>query len=179
MSDCGVRHSNALRIELTEHRERDCGIAALMRSAQRERESGHIGERRLDQRRSALARDLLDDRARTVAQLSDDDRDAGFDDARLLERDRLERRSEIELMIERDRRDRAHRRRDDVGRVEPAAEADFDDGDVDLRSAKQLERDGGRHFEEGRLDFERPFVAQRLDEVAPVADRLREQIGRN
>ena len=51
-----------------------------------------------------------------------------------------ERVAEMLLVIEADRRDGAGHRSDDVGGVEPAAEADLDHRDLDAGAAEQLER---------------------------------------
>ena len=72
----------------------------------------HIGRRCPDDLGAALARDPLDDGRRLRLERADDDRHAGLDDARLLERDLPQRGPEVQLMIERDRRDR---RGDEVG----------------------------------------------------------------
>src|SRR5258706_277476 len=122
-----------------------------------------IRGRRPNDRRAALARDLLDDGRRVRLERSEHDRNTGLDDAGLLDGDAGERVSEVELVIE---RDRTNRRRDNVGRrenvrrVEPAAEADFDDGDLDPRTPEQLERHRGGDFEEGRLHLEAEVGAQ-------------------
>jgi hypothetical protein len=36
----------------------------------------------------------------------------------------------------------------DVGRIEPSAEPDFDDGDIDTLAREHVERDGRRRLEE-------------------------------
>ena len=80
-------------------------------------------------------------------------------------------------MIERDRGDRRHRGRDDVGRIQPPAEPDFQDRDVHLRAPKQLECHRRRHFEERRLHVERAVTSQRVDDVTNVGDGLRQRGG--
>ena len=65
-------------------------------------------------------------------------------------RDRVERVTELRLVIEVDRDDGRRDRRDDVRGVEAAAEADLEDGDATRRLAEQLEGDGRRALEEGR-----------------------------
>ena len=52
---------------------------------------------------------------------------------------------------------------DDVGRIEPAAQADLEHRDVDAGAAEQLERDGGRHFEERRVRLQHALGQQLLD----------------
>ena len=82
---------------------------------------------------------------------ADDDRHARLDDAGLLDGDRFERGAQVLLVIEPDRRDGGDQRVEDVGRVEPAAEPDFADRDLDAGAAEQLERHRRRHFEERRV----------------------------
>ncbi len=72
-------------------------------------------------------------------------------------------------MIEIDGRDRRSDGPDDVGRIEPAAEADLDHRDLHVRPAKQLERQGGRGFEERRRGLQRALRAELLDRLADVA----------
>ena len=106
--------------------------------------------------RRARARPRSMAAAASGSSAPDDDRHARLDDAGLLERDLAQRRAEILLVVEGDRRDRRRRSGDsDVGRVEPAAEADLEHGDVDAGAPEQLERDRGRHLEERRLHVER------------------------
>ena len=81
-------------------------------------------------------------------RLADDKWHARFRDPRLLRGDLLHRVAEILLVIERDVRHRAHERRDHVGAVEPAAEADLDHGDVHLARREVRERDRRRRLEE-------------------------------
>ena len=117
-----------------------------------------IEERRLDRR----ARPWRSRAAASARQAADHQRHAGLGDAGLLERDLRQRVAEMALVIERDRRDRGDRRRQHVGGVEAAAEADLDDRDVDRGAPEDLERDRGRHFEEGR----------RAPSSAPSRDRV-------
>ena len=58
---------------------------------------------------------------------------------------------------------------DDVGGVEPAPEADLEHRDLDAGPTEQLEGDGRRHLEEGRLGRERAVREQAVDRVAHVA----------
>ena len=75
------------------------------------------------------------------------DRHPLFDNAGLLERDRRERRPQIVLMIERDRRHRAGHGRDDVGSVEPAAQSHLQHSHVDPCLSKVLKGHRRRIFE--------------------------------
>ena len=59
---------------------------------------------------------------------------------------------------------------DDVGRVEPPAQANLEDGDAHARFAEQIEGDGGGALEEGRRRVERPGLLQRLDRLAHAVD---------
>ena len=61
-----------------------------------------------------------------------------------------QRAAEMTLVIEGDRRDGGDRRRQHVGRIEAAAEADLDDRHVDRRPPEDLERHRGRDLEERR-----------------------------
>ena len=78
-------------------------------------------------RAPALRGDSGDDVAGASGSSAGDDGHARLDDAGLLERNRLERVAEVLLMVEADRRDGAGDGGNDVGRVEAAAQADFDD----------------------------------------------------
>ena len=57
------------------------------------------------------------------------------------------------LMVEREVGDAGDQRLvDDIGRIEPAAEPDFEDAGVGRRPREGEQRDRGRDFEEARLD---------------------------
>ena len=62
--------------------------------------------------------------------LADHERHARFCNAGLFGGDQLDGIAEILLVIERDARHDGHQRLDHVGAVEPPAEADLDDGDI-------------------------------------------------
>ena len=68
-----------------------------------------------------------------------DHRNPRLDDSRFLAGNRLERRAQVRLVIEIDRRDHRHGGRDDVGGVVSAAQAHLDHRDVDGRVAEDLE----------------------------------------
>src|SRR5207302_9019854 len=87
-----------------------------------------------------------------------DRRPARFDDARLLAGDAGERRAEHLHMIEADAGDDRGFGDNDVGRIEPAAEPDFDDGPVDLARREMEKAESARDLEEGQRLFERPAV---------------------
>ena len=143
-----------------EDRDRDRGVLELVPSGQRERQrrilrdpsSSHAHRRAAPRPRRG---DLGDARGRLRRQPSDHQRHARLGDAGLLERDLRQRVPEVSLVIERDRGDRGDRRRQDVGRVEAAAEADLDDGDIDRGALEDLERDRGRDLEERRRHRQR------------------------
>ena len=61
---------------------------------------------------------------------------------------------ELGLMIEVDRGDGRRDRRDDIRRVEPSPQPDFEDRDLDTRAAEQLEGRRRRAFEERRRRVE-------------------------
>ena len=107
---------------------------------------------------------LHDDLAGLGRHQPDHERNAGLRDARLLERDRLDRRTEILLVVEADRGDGRYGGRDDVGGVEPSAKAHFDDRDVDPALTEELERRRRRDFEEGGLRLEPSIREQALDD---------------
>ena len=95
-----------------------------------------------------------------------DERHARLGDAGLLGGDRLEPGAEEELVVEAELGDAADGGRgDDVGGVEPAAEADLDDAGVGRRARESEEGGRGGRLEEADLD--------------PVrgVERLREQVG--
>ena len=103
-------------------------------------------------------------------QLARDDHRVGLDDSRLLDCDGLDRRTEVLLVVEADRRDCADGRWQDVGCIEPATESDFDDGDVDAGTSKQFEGDHRRDLEERRIDRKRSASAQTVHAVEHVSD---------
>ena len=83
---------------------------------------------------------------------------------------------QVLLVIEVDRRDRGSDRADHVRRIEPAAEADLDHRDLDVRPAKQFERQRGRRFEERRRGLQgalRPELLNRLADIAGGAAHRR------
>ena len=94
--------ANAVRIEDLEQTNRDRRVRLLMRTREANREVSAIRRRRPDELGAALARDPLDDGGRLGLERPDDNRDAGLDDARLLERDFPQRGAEVLLMLERD-----------------------------------------------------------------------------
>ena len=85
------------------------------------------------------------------------------------------------LVVDAERGDPADQRPlDDIGRVEPAAEPDFDHGSVGGRSRKGEEGDGGRDFEEAGLDavagvenFARASAASASSSISRPAMRMR------
>ena len=119
-------------------------------------------------RRSAPAGNLLDRGARLRVELADDNRDAGlmipaFSSA--ISRSVL---PEEFLMVESDRGDGGRDRRDDVRRIEAAAEPDFEHGHLDPGAPKQLEGHRRGYLEERRLHREDAFDAQLVDGVADI-----------
>ena len=92
---------------------------------------------------TSLARDG-DDVARFGVEDAGDDGDAGLDDAGFFAGDRCQRVAELLRVVEADAGDDADVRLADVGRVEPAAEADFEHGSVDigLREVQKGHRGG-------------------------------------
>ena len=82
------------------------------------------------------------------------DRAAFFDDARLFPCDLRERVAQQLHVIHRDAGDdRAERLCDDVGRVKPPAEPDFEHDDVAFLAAEDLKADRGDQLKLGRLVF--------------------------
>ncbi len=63
-------------------------------------------------------------------------------------------------MVEPDRGNGASRGRNDIRRVEATAQAHLDHRDFHARAAEQLERDGGRGFEECRVDGQLALIAE-------------------
>ncbi len=107
-----------------------------------------------DERRAIVAARAMIASAASALHRADHDRHAGFDDAGLLRGDRREGCAEVLLMVERNRRDGARHGRQDVGRVETAAQSHFADRDVDAVPPEQLEGRRGRHLEERRVHLE-------------------------
>ncbi len=62
-----------------------------------------------------------------------------------------------------DRGDDRDERADNVGRVEPSAHADLEDGDVDLALGELEEGQGGHDLEVGRMIDELPLGHQAVD----------------
>ena len=130
--------------EHLEEPDGDRGVVHLMRHRARASRSRSRSDRvRVDRARvdrpapRSSARPSLDRLACRARQCTSRRRPAPrLDDARLLAGDRRQRVAEVLLMIESDRRDRRDHRQQHVRRVEPAAEADFADGDVD-RAARR------------------------------------------
>ncbi len=102
----------------------------------------------------------VDGRAHVGGHGAEDDIEAGLRDSRLLAGNVGQRRPEPVGVIERDPRDGGRAGEGEhVGRIEPAADPDFDDGEVDLGIAKREERREGRRLEERELrrPVERPI----------------------
>ena len=127
---------------------------------------------RQDEFCSTFAGDPGDDVVRLRRHGTHDHRDARFDDAGFLTGDIRERVAEVLLMIEVDRRDGGHDGLNDIGRVEPSAQANLDDAELDAGVTKQVERHRRRRFEEGRLSRERVLRDHRLDRGLHVGRRL-------
>ena len=79
--------------------------------------------------------------------------DAILDDAGLLGGNLLQRVAEELRVVKADIGDDAQQRRDDVGAVETAAHANFDDGDVDLLAGEVVEGHADGHLEERQMFF--------------------------
>jgi hypothetical protein len=90
----------------------------------------NCGNSTREQRRIFLPRHFFNDRQRLRRIRRRDHRHAGLDDAGFFRRDFFQRVAEPLLVVERDVGDDAGQRRDDVGRVEPSAEAGFPDHQV-------------------------------------------------
>src|SRR5438105_9179145 len=71
-------------------------------------------------------------------------------------------------MIERNRGDRADRRLEDISRVEPSAEANFDDRDLHACASEDLEADSGRRFKKCRRIGKRAIPLQTIGAVQNV-----------
>jgi len=78
-----------------------------------------------------------------------DDRHAGLDDAPLLESDLGQRVAQQLGVVEAQAGDDRHQRRQDVRRVQPAAQANLDDGHVHRAGGEVVEGQGGDDFEPG------------------------------
>ena len=73
-------------------------------------------------------------------------------------------------MVVRDRCDGRRHRLNHICGIEAAAEADLQHRRVDAAAAKELERDGGRHFEKRRVRLQHAFSQQRFDRRPHVGD---------
>ena len=95
-----------------------------------------------------------DDRRFRLSRLRQrDQRDSAFGDRRFLGGDGGERVAEHLLVIEPDAGDSARRRSlDDIGRVEPAAKANFEDHGVGWLAREGKDCDRRRDLEEARFD---------------------------
>ena len=105
-----------------------------------------------------------------------DDRNAGLDDARFLEGDLPESRSEVLLVVFGDRGDDRDEGTDDVGRVEAAAHPDLEDRDVDLALGELEKGQGGQDLEVGRMVEELPFGHEPVDHGLQPLDELAEAL---
>mgnify|MGYP003693820199 CR=1 FL=1 len=94
------------------------------------------------------------------------------DDARLLVRDRFERRAERADVIEIDRDDRGDERLGRVRRVETSAQAHLEHRGVHARVAERAQRGGGHHLEERRMRRERS-VGQARSQAARTISSVR------
>ena len=101
--------------------------------------------------RLPLRRDLPDDLLGHGGHAAEHDGPPGLDDARLLRRDQVEPVAEHVAMVEPDRSDHRHLRPHDVGGVEPATQAHFDDAHVHLPPRKLEEGHGGHELEKARM----------------------------
>ena len=187
-SDGIGRHRNLLRVQQLEYPDGDQRIANLMRPPQANRDIPIIARRRAkgdgvgqpsgdrdtvgraNQRSAAILGDACDRSECLRLELPDDHRDARLDDAGLFPCDLCERRPEVLLMIVRDRCDGRRHRLNHICRIEAAAEADLQYRRVDAGAAKELERDGGRHFEERRVRLQHAFSQQFFDRRLNVGD---------
>jgi len=131
------------------------GVRALMRAG--EARWGILGEVITEnfadavQRRRFFAGDGADDGFGFQGHAAHHDRDARLDDARFFARNFFEGVAKEFLMVEADRCDDAQLGRDDIGGVEAAAEADFDEREVHFFVGKMKEGSGSHELEEGRL----------------------------
>ena len=94
---------------------------------------------------------LQEDGRHCRLRLADHHGDAGFDNAGLLAGDQRQRIAQQVLVVVADVGDDAQQRRDDVGAVQPAAQPDFDDGDVHALAGKVVEGHGDAELEKGGL----------------------------
>ena len=83
--------------------------------------------------------------------LAGDERNARLRDAGLFERDGRQITAQVVGVLERDLGHDARQRREHVRAVEPAAQPDFDDGDVDVPGGQVREGDRGHRLEEAGL----------------------------
>ena len=107
----------------------------------------------------------------TRVELADKDRNARLDDACLFECDLRQGRPQVQLMIERNRRDGGHCGRHDVGCIESPSQPHLAHRDVYLSSTKELECDGGRGFKERRGRIQNAPSEQPLHGFPKRADR--------
>jgi hypothetical protein len=129
----------------------------------------------LDDRRAVASRHALYDAAGFALDISDDGRDAGLEDAGLLEGDTRQRIAEMRLVIERNGGDGGDFWRQDIGGVETASETDLDNANLHPLAPKCLEGDRRCHLEERRRRCERPVRPQPIDGVQGVDGNVAEQ----
>ena len=115
-----------------------------------------------DKRRIILPRGFLNDRQRLWFIRRRHDWHAGFDDAGFFGGDFFEGVAEPLLMIEGDVGDDAGQRRDDVGRIEPSAEAGFPNHEVAFLFAKKFQRHHRDDFKKRRVMVGGKLFQQRL-----------------
>ena len=160
----------------------DASVVPLVIAVEPDSRVGDVRDsRRLGRRRRVRASDLVDRRAHVGRHGPEHEVETGLGDPRLLARDVDERGPQAIGVVERDARDRGGARsRQDVRRVEPAADAHLDDREVDLGVAKGEERGERRRLEERQLRraveraLERPGERRVVDRLALDPDALGE-----
>src|SRR6202008_1868306 len=112
---------------------------------------------------------------RLFALFGDHHRYSRFDDAGLFRSDFTQRVAEEIFVIEIDSGDDADLRRDDVGRIQAAAEPRFEHGEVDPSFGKIEKCDGGDALKKSRVRAQRAVSQQFFDERVDARKNFRER----
>ncbi len=148
-----VADGSERRRQRVQRRQRDPGVRVLVSSLQAERPGGRGARVHQDHRVGPAALGFRDEHlANGGIRLPRHERNVALRDAGLLPRDRREVRPQVVGVLPRDFGDHRHERRDDVGRVEPPSQSDFDHGDVHPPRREVGESDRGRGLEETRVE---------------------------
>src|SRR5882762_1290693 len=108
--------------------------------------------------------------------LGKDDRNSGFQDSGFFGCDRVQRVAQKVFVVEIDAGDDGDERRKDVGGIEAAAQADFEDGEVYALAGKIFESHGGHAFEISGVGAQFAGSEEFFDQRMEVSEGLGETL---